>query len=58
MDEARAVHRLDRGVHGLTMTFLDAAGEAGQAVGVRRRRADLDVIAVLVEQAVVQPLAA
>jgi hypothetical protein len=48
--EPRARHRLDRRPHRhRAMAQLDAAREPRQAIGVRRRGADLDTAALLIE---------
>src|SRR5436309_2788392 len=58
MDEAGAVHRLDRGAHrDRAVLALDAAREADKAVAVGRDGADVDLLAGAGQQAVVEPLA-
>ncbi len=49
VDETRSVHRLDSGAH-RTAVGRQAAGEAVEPVGVRRRGADLDGFTVAIEQ--------
>jgi hypothetical protein len=57
--EPGAVHRLDRRPdRRLAVALLDPACEAQQAVAVGRHRPELDLIALLVEQAEVKPPAA
>jgi hypothetical protein len=40
------------------MTQLDPPREPAQAIAIRRRRADLDALTALIEQAEIQPPAA
>src|SRR6266545_6619369 len=54
--EPRAVHRLDHRTDGpRPVAQLDQPDQPGQRIGVRRRRADLDALTVLIEQAVIHP---
>ena len=56
MDEAGAVHRLDRRPHLLSVT-TEALGQATQTVSVWRRRTSLDRDTVSVEQTEIEALA-
>jgi hypothetical protein len=59
MDDAGAVHRLDRGAdRHRAIRLANVAGEARQAVGVRRRRAGFEPLAPFAEQAEVKTLTA
>src|SRR4051812_31674439 len=59
MHKPGAIHRLDRRLPPpRPMPQLDAAREPAQTVSVRRRRAHLDALAPLIEQAVIHPLTA
>jgi len=56
VDEAGAVHRLDRRPHRHTVGS-GLAGQPAQPVGIRRRGGDLDRAALLIKQTHVQPVA-
>lgn len=57
MDETGAVHRLDRRLHWLSET-TGASRQAAKTIRVRWRRAGVDGLTRLVEQAEVETLAA
>src|SRR5439155_21380216 len=57
VDEAGAVHRLDRGADWLSVA-IQPSREPSEAVPVRRRGTDLDGVPVLGERVKVEPLAA
>src|SRR5439155_21534730 len=57
VDEAGAVHRLDRRPHRLIETS-DPPGKTTKTIGVRRRRARLHRLTLLVKQVKVETLAA
>src|SRR5207249_1031444 len=57
VNKTSAVHRLDRREDRLAEA-ADTSGQAVQTIGVRRRGADLDLLAQLIEQAEVETLAA
>jgi hypothetical protein len=57
VDEARAVHRLERGANRFAVT-REPAAQPAQAVGVGRGGAELDRGVLVVEQVEVETLAA
>jgi hypothetical protein len=56
VDKAGAVHRLDRCLHRFSETS-EPSGQAAKTIGVRRRGANLDRLARLIEQAEIETLA-
>jgi hypothetical protein len=57
VDEARTVHRLDRGADRLAVT-IEPSRHGAQTISIRRGRADFDRRALNVEQMKVETLAA
>jgi hypothetical protein len=57
VDEARSVHRLDRGADRRAVT-IEPLRQSAQAVGIRWRRTDLDRRTLSVQQMEVETLAA
>jgi hypothetical protein len=56
VDEAGAVHRLDRRSHRLPVDG-GLAGQPAQPIGIRRRGGDLDGAALDIKQTHIQPVA-
>jgi len=56
VDEARTVHRLDRGADRQTVT-IQPSRQATQTIGIRRRRTHFDRCALNVEKMEVETLA-